>query len=685
MLVACVSTGSILELVRFPDRQVWLFALDAVTALIAVGTLAVVRHKPARSLATGVVAVNLLGVTIGSYHALVGAPVTIPIWTLTGLLCTTALFLGWGWRAQVLASFGALIGYCLQLPGTDAETMSWLAGCVYLGWVVGLSVVCAELIARHLKAQFELVAQLTERESRLQSYFDLSLVGTAIVARDRGLLEVNSELCRILGRASDALLGSTWSELVPDHDRSLDTSLFRQVIDGELAAGRREGALLRPDGAPIHASISVRALPGPLGHADHLIVVVQDMTDRRRAEQEREQALLREQKARHDAEAASRAKDEFLAVVSHELRTPLTSICGWTPLLREGQLDAEQQRRALEAIERGGRSLVQLIDDLLDVSRIVSGKLRLAVQRAEMGPILQAAVESMRLAANAKNVRLQLQLPAQPEYVLGDPDRLQQVVWNLVANAIKFTPAEGRVTVELMRDNQELVVRVSDNGRGIDPELLPHVFERFWQADATTTRRHGGLGLGLAIVRHLVELHGGTVSAESAVASRGAVFTVRLPASTAAAARSETARRISNAAADALQGLRVLVIDDETDSQEVARLALEIYGVEVRTAGNVQQGLAIVDNWQPTVVVSDIAMPDEDGYALIRHLRSRDRVVGGRLPALAFSALARAEDRSRALAAGFDGYLAKPIDMHELLDAVAAVAGRAPAADHRAS
>jgi PAS domain S-box-containing protein len=671
VLVACAATGTLLEVYRFPERRIWILALDATFLAIAAGTLALLRALPERRIGIGIVAVNVLGLILNGYHALVGAPVAVCLWTLTGLLCSSALFLGWGWRAQALASLGALFGYALQLPGDGSAVLSWVTGGVYLGWVLGLSILGAELIDRYLGTQFQLVSTLQERESRLQSYFDLALVGTAILSRDRTLLEVNEELCRILGHRPEVLLGAPWATFVPPEDRATDMALFTRVLGGELSAASHECGLLRQDGASIHASISVRALPGPLGRADHLIVVVQDLTERRRAEQEREAALAREQAARREVEAASRAKDEFLAVVSHELRTPLTPIFGWTPLLRAGHLKADEQGRALDAIERSGRSLAQLIDDLLDVSRIVSGKLRLAVRPADLGPIVHAAVDSMRVAADAKRVRLELHLPAGPEYVLGDPDRLQQIVWNLVSNAIKFTDPQGRVEVDLTRDADDVVIRVRDNGRGIDQRLLPHVFERFWQADTTTARRHGGLGLGLAIVRHLVELHGGTVAVESPGPEQGAVFSVRLPATSASPAAEPHS---VDHAPRTLAGVRVLVVDDETDAQDVVRCALELHGVEVRTAGNTTQALAILEGWAPTVLVSDIAMPDEDGYALIRHVRTREAAHGGHVPALAFTALARAEDRLRVLAAGFDGYVSKPVDPAQLVDAVAAAA-----------
>lgn len=678
VLVACAACGALLELLRFPERRPWVVAIDATFGVLIVGTLGLLRAFPQRSVGIVIAAVNLLGLALNGYHAGVGAPVAVCLWTLTGLLAGAALFFGWGWRAQLLASLGALIGYSLQLHNDGPAVMAWVAGAVYLAWVLGLSVLGAELINRYLAAQLELASTLSERESRLQSYFDLSLVGTAILSRDRTLLEVNEELCRILGHPAERLLGGTWTDLVPLSERATDFALFTGILDGERLAACREGGLLRQDGTAIHASISVRALPGPLGRADHLIVVVQDLTERQRAERDREQALAREQAARHEAEAASRAKDEFLAVVSHDLRTPLTAIFGWTPLLRAGHLKAEEQRRALDAIERSGRSLVQLIDDLLDVSRIVSGKLRLAVRPAELGPIVQAAVDSMRLAAEAKAVELELHLPTVPEYVLGDPDRLQQVVWNLVSNAIKFTDPEGRVAVELLRNGDAVVIRVRDTGCGISEEFVPHVFERFWQADTTTTRRHGGLGLGLSIVRHLVELHGGTVAVDSPGLGQGAVFSVSLPATTAAEPAAEQ-RSAVNRAPDKLEGIRVLVVDDESDAQDVARRALELHGVEVRTAWNTTQALAILEGWAPTVLLSDIAMPDEDGYAFIRRLRTREEARGGHMPALAFTALARAEDRSRVLAAGFDGYVSKPVDPTQLVDAVVAAAAAAEA------
>lgn len=666
--VACGAITTGFELLRFPERWNWALASEAAFVVIPIVALALVRAFPQQSIGIGIAATNLLGLILNTYHAIVGAQAATSIWTLTALLGVTPILLTWGWRAQALASIGVVIGYPLTLHGDQAAVLTWAAGGVYLGWVVGLSVLAAGLIDRYLATDFELARALSERESRLQSYVDLSLIGTAILSRDRTFLEVNEELCRMLGYAPAELLHATWTDLVPSGDGEPDREQFDGVLQGERTAAVRECALRRRDGARIHAIVSVRGLPGPLGRSDHLMVVVQDMTERWRAEWEREEALARERSARRDAEAASRAKDEFLAVASHELRTPLTPILGWTPMLRAGGLSADEQSRALESIERSGRSLLTLIDDLLDVSRIVSQKLRLVLRPTEIGPIVQAAVESMHAAAEAKSVRLEMRLTGGHERVSGDPDRLQQVVWNLVSNAIKFTEPGGRVDVEVVRTAGLVEIRVRDTGKGLEPELLPHVFERFWQADVTTTRRYGGLGLGLAIVRHLVELHGGTVTVESGGPGQGASFTVRLPLTTAPAApRRAPQRQVPRR----FEGVRVLVVDDEVDAQEFARKALELCGAEVRTAGSAMQALEMLEGWAPTVLVSDIAMPHEDGYALIRWVRAREATHGGHVPALAFTALARAEDRARVLAAGFDGYVSKPVDAVQLVDAVA--------------
>ncbi|MCA1816835.1 MAG: PAS domain S-box protein [Acidobacteria bacterium] len=392
-----------------------------------------------------------------------------------------------------------------------------------------------------------------------------------------------------------------------------------------------------------------------------------------------------------EAQEVNRLKDEFLATLSHELRTPLTAVLGWTRLLGTGQLDAETQARALETIERNAQAQVQLIDDILDVSRIIRGKLRLNVRPVELAPVIESAVDSVRPAAEAKGVRLQVVLDPRTGPVSGDPDRLQQIVWNLLSNAIKFTPRGGRAQVLLSRANSHVEIVVSDTGQGIAPEFLPYVFDRFRQADPTTTRVHGGLGLGLAIVRHLVELHGGTVKAESEGAARGATFRITLPllaalpsqiepaAETArdAPAPEEAGRLAGLDCQPEIEGLRVLVVEDDADSRELLVAVLEQCGADVVAVASAPEAMRSLADWRPDVLVSDIEMPGEDGYSLIRRLRALPAERGGDTPAAALTAYARAEDRMRALLAGFQIHVPKPVEPAELVTVVASLAGRA--------
>jgi len=671
VLVSCGAMATVFEVLRFPERRLAMLLTDALILVVTLVALVLIRAYPRRCIGIGILVVNALGIVLTAYHALVGAPVEMYVWVTTALLCTPPILLSWGWRAQGLASIGSLASYPLMLLSEPSDILTWTTGAAYLGWVAGLSTLGAAFIDGYLATQFALARALAERESQLQSYFDLALVGTAILSRDRTVLEVNQELCRILACDPGDLVRTAWGDLVPPADRGVDQRSFDDVLRERRAAAIREGALLRRDGTTIETAIALRGLPANGDALGHLIVAVQDLTERRRAEREREEALLRERAARRDAEAASRAKDEFLAIVSHELRTPLTPILGWLPMLRGGLLDEEDRARALGSIERSAHVLNQLIDDLLDVSRIISGKMHLSVRQTDMRGIVEAAVESMRPTAAIKGVQLVMQLDPSPEHVSGDADRLQQVVWNLVSNAIKFTEPGGRVEVEVERRDGFVETRVRDTGKGIDSRLLPHVFERFWQAEGGTTRRHGGLGLGLAIVRHLVELHGGTVAVDSAGTGCGTTFTVRLPAISVTAQERPSLAPIGTLRV--LEGVRALVVDDERDAQDMARRALELCGLEVRTADSVEQAMQVLATWTPGVLVSDIAMPHEDGFALIRRVRAREETAGGHLAAVAFTALSRPEDRSRLLAAGFDGYVAKPVDPTQLVDAVATV------------
>jgi PAS domain S-box-containing protein len=371
------------------------------------------------------------------------------------------------------------------------------------------------------------------------------------------------------------------------------------------------------------------------------------------------------------AEEASRAKDEFLATVSHELRTPLASILGWSRLLRRGGLSPEKQARALETLERNARAQTRLVEDLLDVSRIVSGKTRLNVEAADLGRIVESAVDSLRPSADARGVKLEVAV--QPCTLAGDPERLHQVLWNLLSNAVKFTPRGGRVAVSLEERERIATLTVSDDGQGIRPDFLPHVFERFRQADATATRAHGGLGLGLAIVRHLVELHGGTVSASSEGEGRGSAFTVQLPLGAAVPLERSPAEALPRPGTS-LAGLRLVVVDDEPDTREMVASTLEAHGAEVVSLADAAEVLRWFASNQADLLVSDIAMPRMDGCAMIRELRRSGLGTSSGIPAVALTAYARPEDRRHALEAGFQDYLTKPVEPEELVARVAALA-----------
>jgi PAS domain S-box-containing protein len=381
---------------------------------------------------------------------------------------------------------------------------------------------------------------------------------------------------------------------------------------------------------------------------------------------------------------ANRLKDEFLATVSHELRTPLTAILGWAHLLRTGQLDDKNSTSALETIERNARAQAQLIDDLLDVSRIITGKLRLDVRQVDPASFIEPAIEALRPAAEAKDVRIQKVMDTGVVSVAGDPARLQQVVWNLLSNAVKFTPKGGKVQVRLERINSHIEIAVSDTGAGIEPEFLPHVFERFRQADQKTTRQHGGLGLGLAIVRHLVELHGGTVEAESPGEGRGATFVLKLPV-VPLYQKDNLAERVHPSDRDTfhayecperLDGLKVLVVDDEADTRELLKVGIGQCGAEVSTAGSAREALEAIAEQRPDLIISDIGMPSEDGYELIRKVRALPAASGGKIPAIALTAYARTEDRLRALRAGYQSHIAKPVELAELVAVMASLLQR---------
>ncbi len=408
---------------------------------------------------------------------------------------------------------------------------------------------------------------------------------------------------------------------------------------------------------------------------DMLEQIERQQRELRESNAERAGLLEGERAARSEAERASRMKDEFLATLSHELRTPLMPIVGWIEILRLPGLGSGEREKGLEVIERNARLQARMIDELLDMSRIVSGKLQIEPQRMALGPVIEAAVATVRPAATAKGVAFNVRLPQPGPAVLGDASRLQQVFWNLLSNAVKFTPKGGQVDVELLEEGDDVRVRVADSGQGIAPEFLPHVFERFRQADSSITRRHGGLGIGLAIVRQLVDLHGGTVRAESAGVDRGALFEVSLPRAAAAApelaasSESTASRRLP---ADApLADLTLLAIDDHADARELLTRLLQQAGALVLVAASSAEGLSLLSRARPDAVICDIGMPDGDGYGFIRGVRELPAERGGSTPAIALTAFARTEDRARALEAGYDLHLPKPIEGGALVAAVA--------------
>jgi len=416
----------------------------------------------------------------------------------------------------------------------------------------------------------------------------------------------------------------------------------------------------------------------------HASELQQEITERKQAEEERAQLLIREQAARADAEQANRTKDEFLATLSHELRTPLSAILGWSHLVRTGKLDEPQMSRAFETIERNARSQSQLIDDLLDVSRIITGKLQIEPRAVDLCTVVEAASDAVRPSIEAKDIKFETVLDTEACLVRGDANRLQQIVWNLLSNAIKFTPTGGRVSAEVKRVGERARISVSDSGTGITSEFLPYIFDRFRQADGSTTRVHGGLGLGLSIVKHLVELHDGVVEVQSAGKDQGATFTVSLPLSSAASSdpieTAATPEPESNGLpagfSKLLKGLRILVVDDEADSRDLVTAILTRCGGKVRSCESVAEALNTFREWKPDLLVSDIGMPNEDGYELIKKLRKLRLKRAREIPVVALTAYATDDDRERTLSAGFQMHVAKPIEPEALVRSIAGAAGR---------
>ncbi|GAA6624052.1 ATP-binding protein [Scytonema sp. NUACC26] len=481
-----------------------------------------------------------------------------------------------------------------------------------------------------------------------------------------------SDRCKIMaGLASDAETNYTdFINAIHPEDRSqINIAVERSLAEDEDYDV--ETRIQRKDGALRWIRSIGRVYRDREGKPVHMAGVAFDTTERKLAEQQKEQLLEMERAAREEAERANRIKDEFLAVLSHELRSPLNPILGWTKLLRSRKFDEQATNRALETIERNAKLQTQLIEDLLDVSRILRGKLVLNASPVDLVTVIQGALETVRLSAEAKGIEIQTTLNSELGKVSGNSSRLQQIVWNLLSNAIKFTPSGGKVEVRLEKVDTYAQIQVKDTGKGINPQFLPHVFEYFLQEDSTTTRKFGGLGLGLAIVRHLTELHGGTVFAESPGEDLGATFTVRLPLLVGSREWGvESGEKSVRSQLTTLSGLHILVVDDEADMRELVREILTQAGAEVKVVASAAEALLALDDLMVNILVSDIGMPQVDGYMLIRQVRNRPPQQGGQIPAIALTAYAGEMNQQQALAAGFQQHISKPVDPEELVRAI---------------
>ena len=485
--------------------------------------------------------------------------------------------------------------------------------------------------------------------------------------------------------AAERLFGWTAAEAVGRHITLIIPPERRAEEDDVLArirAGRRvdhfETIRVTKDGQLRAVSNTVSPIRDAAGRIVGATKIARDITERHRLEEARASMLAREQEARQQAETLNRAKDQLLATVSHELRTPLNAIFGWAHMIQASGTDEALRARATSAILRSASAQARLVEDLLDFSRMISGRMRLDFEATDLNAVVEAALEAVRPAAGAKEITLVSALDSSPGPMMGAPDRLQQVVWNLVMNAVKFTPQGGRVSVSVQRGNRTVDIVVKDTGQGMAPEFLPHVFEPFRQGDSSTTRAHGGLGLGLALVRQLVELHGGRVRAESPGKDCGSTFTVTLPVTRSRGRlpelEGEPGTVDESRSPATLKGVRVLVVDDDPESLDVSAMVLRVAGAEVRTATGPFGAYEVIATWQPTVVLTDLAMPGEDGFMLFRALRATFGERGVTVPIAAFTAYGTTENRARALQAGFDLYLTKPIDPRQLTNAVAEMA-----------
>jgi PAS domain S-box-containing protein len=527
------------------------------------------------------------------------------------------------------------------------------------------------------------------KEAALAWLNDLSAHGILVTDAELNICGWNQWLERNSGHTAEEMVGRNLLEAYPDLISRRLHEYFHDALERQVrVVSQRLHRYLLPMKPGLEDASAARmqqtARIAPLIADDKVIgtiTLIDDVTERVERENRLVELLANEKSARAEAEAANRAKDEFLATVSHELRTPLNAISGWVQILQAGKLERAAAARALEAIERGAQAQEKLVNDILDAARIITGKLSLEIRPVDVASVIEAALHTVGPAADAKSIKLNAIIDHRAGPVSADPNRLQQVVWNLLFNAIKFTPRFGTVTVSLDRVDSEVQLTVSDTGQGISAEFLPYVFDRFRQADSSTARSHGGLGLGLAIVRQVVELHGGRVSAYSEGPGLGATFTVSLPLLAVHIPEELLTQDSGDAAYSRTRGLeadlprlddaRVLVVDDESDAREIINIMLTQCGAESRMAGSAREALDVLAEWKPDVLVSDVGMPEEDGYLLIRKIRALEAERGGRIPAVALTGYAGPEDRVRLLSAGYQMHITKPVELQELAIVVA--------------
>ncbi len=601
--------------------------------------------------------------TLGGHGPFAGHPVNVSLLLLQGFMAVVSV--------TVLATAAAVVGWQrveqsvrqmnedLERRVTERTEQLWRSN---------------EELRQQIQKRAGARRKLEKSEERLREAQRAARLGSWEWDIEQNTLWWSEELYEIYGVHPASFEASSEAYLERIHPE--DRAQAREVVAAALREKRPfafEHRIVRPDGVQRVVLGQGDVLCDRKGHPVRMVGTAQDITEHKTAELERA-TLRREHAAREQAEEANRLKDEFLATLSHELRTPLNAIVGWANLLKEGKLDPATTARAVETIDRNVKIQSHLISDILDISRMTSGRLDLSVERVPLVPAIEAALDTMRPMARARGVELLPSLVPLTGPISGDPDRLQQVVWNLLSNAIKFAPEGGHVAVFLAQEGAWAALRVEDDGPGIDPEFLPHVFERFRQRDSTGTRPHGGLGLGLAIVRHLVELHGGTVTARNRSEGTGALFEVKLPVLTSPASEREETPESTGAESlngQLLSGKHILLVEDDVDSRELIAMFLSGCGANVSAVGSAAEAIASFGARRPDLVVSDIAMPGRSGYDLIRELRARPAEAGGTVPAVALTAYAAQEDVAKARLAGFDAHLAKPVEMQDLVRSLA--------------